>query len=196
MTKTLMQPKIEGFLTILDHDTKDVLLEKKNAINYENMSIVIARALSGSPEGHIFEIHFGNGGSTVSGTGSITYFPPNTAGVDADLYNPTYYKVVDNTSVLNVDSTRNSVTASHIQGNLYSDILVKCVIEYGEPSGQQAFDDAVNAEGDFVFDEIGLKAFDVDTSTGLLITHVVFSPIQKSLNRQIEIHYLLRISMC
>jgi len=45
-----------------------------------------------------------------------------------------------------------------------------------------------------VFDELGLQC-KVGPNAGdlLLITHVIFHPVQKSLNRQIQIDYTLRI---
>ena len=41
---------------------------------------------------------------------------------------------------MNTDAGRNKLTVSHISGNIYSDIVVSCLLDYGEPSGQQAFD--------------------------------------------------------
>ena len=190
-----LKPNMIGIVVIKDENGK-VLMEKQNAIHFENMSVALARALAGSTEGHIYEMHFGNGGSTVSGTGAITYLPPNVETADADLYNPTYFKVVDEGSPINVDGARNSVTSKHTIGLKFSDVVVKATLEFGEPNGQQAFDDAQNAEGEFVFDEIGLKTFDVNSGQGLLLSHVIFSPIQKSLNRQIEVIYTIRIQLC
>lgn len=184
-----------GHVLIKD-DQGNVLSDTWNAIHFENMSVALARALAGSTEGHIYEMHFGNGGSTVSGTGAITYLPPNVDTADTDLYNPTYFKIVDEGSPLNVDGARNSVTSKHTIGLKFSDVIIKCTLEFGEPTGQQAFDDAQNASGDFVFDEIGLKTFDVNSGQGLLLSHVIFSPIQKSLNRQIEVIYTIRIQLC
>jgi hypothetical protein len=71
----------------------------------------------------------------------------------------------------------------------------------GQPSGQEAFDNTTNISGTYVFNELGLKAYNsTDASTnpasdtyGLLLSHVVFSPVQKSLNRQIEVVYTIRI---
>lgn len=190
----LEQPtnKITGHVKIVDNDGI-VLFDGFNAINYENFSVAIARALAGSPEGHIYEMHFGNGGSVISGTGAITYLPPNTGSNDSELYNPTYYKIVETGSVLNVDPARNSVTSNHVVGMPYSDVVIRCTLEFGEPAGQEAFDDAVNADGEYVFDEIGLKTYDSESGEGLLISHVIFAPIQKSLNRQITVIYSIRI---
>ena len=128
--KSQIKPKIEGHVLITD-ENGNVLLDKNNAINHENMSVAIARALSGSPEGHIYEMHFGNGGSTVTGTGAITYLPTNTETADAELYNPTYYKIIDENSSMNVDGARNSVVSKHVLGMNYSDVVIKCTLEFG-----------------------------------------------------------------
>ena len=44
----------------------------------------------------------------------------------------------------------------------------------------------------YVFDELGLRSYS-SSGTGRLITHVIFHPVQKSLNRQIQIDYTVRI---
>jgi hypothetical protein len=69
-------------------------------------------------------------------------------------------------------------------------------LDYGEPSGQDAFDLTNDLEGDFIFDEIGLKSFSSVAGAGKLLTHEIFSPIQKSLNRSYEIEYVIRIATC
>jgi hypothetical protein len=189
--------KIDGFLKIYDPNTGEVLLDKSNAINYENMSIAIADSLSNRGFGEIYQMAFGNGGASVDSTGIITYLPPNTTGQNASLYNQTYQKVVDDTSVFNLDPTRNKLVVTHTTGKFYTDILVQCLLDYGEPSGQSAFDNATTTDGEFVFDELGLQAKYGTTDTGQvitkLLTHVIFHPIQKSLNRQIQIDYTIRI---
>jgi hypothetical protein len=143
-------------------------------------------------------MHFGNGGTSVDPTGVINYLPANSNTQNADLYNPTYSKIVDDTSNINPDPTRNKIEIRHVPGQVYSDILVTCLLDYGEPSGQAVFDNSTNLNDTFTFDELGLKARSTDgtyglTTTGKLLTHVVFHPVQKSLNRLIQIDYTVRI---
>ena len=192
----IIQPglaKIEGFVKIHDPKTWEILLDKKNAIHYENISICMANMLADKNIGYIYEMAFGNGGSAVDPTGVITYLPPNTTGQNADLYNETYYKVVDNNSAADTDPANNYITVLHTSGNVYTDIVVTWLLDYGEPAGQQAFDNSTNFNGEYVFDELGLKCWFGSSTNLLLITHVIFHPVQKSLNRQIQIDYTLRI---
>jgi hypothetical protein len=192
----MIQPglaKIEGFIKIHDPVTGEVLVDKKNAIHYENISIAMAQTLSNRDLGWIYEMAFGNGGSSVDPTGVITYLPPNTTGQNADLYNETYAKVVDDNSAADTDPTNNKMTVLHTSGKVYTDILVTCLLDYGEPAGQQAFDNSTNFNGEYVFDELGLKTWNGSATDLRLITHVIFHPVQKSLNRQIQIDYTLRI---
>lgn len=189
--------KIEGFIKIHDPNTGEVFEEKKNAINYETMSEAIADTLSSRGYGEIYQMAFGNGGASVAETGVITYLPPNTTGQNAALYNQTYAKIVDDTSVFNLDPTRNKMTVSHTAGKVYTDILVQCLLDYGEPGGQSAFDNSTQTDSSYVFDELGLIANYGTDSLGnvipRLLTHVIFHPVQKSLNRQIQIDYTVRI---
>ena len=196
----MIQPglaKIEGFVKIHDPKTGQVLVDKKNAIHYENISIAMAETLSNRTlaqgGGFIFQMAFGNGGSSVDPTGVITYLPPNVTGQNADLYNETYAKVVDDNSAANTDPAQNYMTVIHTAGKVYTDILVTCLLDYGEPAGQQAFDNSTNFNGEYVFDELGLKSANGSLTNLRLITHVIFHPVQKSLNRQIQIDYTLRI---
>jgi hypothetical protein len=185
--------KIDGFLKIHDPNNGEVFVDKHNAIHYENMSISMAETLANKPLGWIYSMAFGNGGSSVDPTGVITYLPPNVTGQNSDLYNETYFKVVDDTSPANTDPTNNNLTVLHTSGKLYTDVLVSCLLDYGEPPGQQAFDNSTNFSGEFVFDELGLKAWTGNGQANRLLTHVIFHPVQKSLNRQIQIDYTVRI---
>lgn len=197
MSVITLSYKIEGFLKVYDPNNGEIFVDKKNAINYENMSEAIADTLSSRGYGEIYEMAFGNGGASVDETGVITYLPPNTTGQNAALYNQTYAKIVDDTSVFNLDPTRNKMTVSHTTGKYYTDILVQCLLDYGEPAGQAAFDNSTQTDGAYVFDELGLLAnYGTDNNGTVitrLLTHVIFHPVQKSLNRQIQIDYTVRI---
>jgi len=184
---------MEGHIRIFDPESGEEYVNKRNAIHYENMSEALALSVSNKTTGFIHEMAFGNGGTNVDPTGVITYLPANSTGQNASLYNQTYYKVVDDNSSLNTDAGRNKLTVSHISGNIYSDIVVSCLLDYGEPSGQQAFDNTSNFNDTYTFDELGLKSWIGTVDTGRLLTHVIFHPVQKSLNRLIQIDYTIRI---
>lgn len=184
---------IKGFLKIYDPATGEVFVDKCNAIHYENISICMANTLADRNKGYIYKMAFGNGGSAVDPTGVITYLPPNTTGQNASLYNETYSKVVDDNSAANPDPSNNYLTVLHTSGQVYTDIVTTCLLDYGEPAGQQAFDNSTNFNGEYVFDELGLQCWNGSAANLLLITHVIFHPVQKSLNRQIQIDYTLRI---
>jgi hypothetical protein len=182
----------EGHIKIFDPETGEVFQDKRNAIHYENMSVAMVQSLSNQNLGTIYEMSFGSGGTTVDPTGLITYLTPNTVGVNSSLYNQTYTKTVDQNAIANVDPTRNKMEVRHISGATYSDIVVSCLLDYGEPDDQEAFDNSVNLDGNFVFDELGLKSYNPD-GEGKLLTHVIFHPVQKSLNRLLQIDYTIRI---
>lgn len=188
---------IHGHVKISDPDTGLVLIDKKNAIHYENFSEALALTVSDRGYGTIYQMAFGNGGASVDNTGLITYLPPNTTGSTAALYNQTYAKIVDDKLISNADPTQNRMIVTHVSGKLYTDILVQCTLDYGEPAGQDAFDNGTNTDGNYVFDEIGLLGYWGTDGGGnavtKLLTHVIFHPIQKSLNRQIQIDYTVRI---
>ena len=168
---------VQGHIKIFDPESKEVYIEKRNAIHYENMSIALAESLANEGAGFIYEMSFGNGGTSVDPTGIITYLTPNSTGTNASLYNQTYTKVVDERSVNNTDSARNKTEIRHVSGTNYTDILVSCLLDYGEPSGQDAFDTATNTDNSYVFDELGLRSYSA-SGTGRLITHVIFHPVQ------------------
>ena len=183
---------LEGHIKIHNPESGHVFVNKRNAIHYENMSISLAESLGNAGSGYIYQMGFGNGGTTVDPTGIITYLTPNSTGKNASLYNQTYAKVVDDRSVNNVDPQRNKIETRHVTGTNYTDIVVSCLLDYGEPEGQDAFDTAANTEQQFVFDELGLVGYS-SSGTGRLLTHVIFHPVQKSLNRLIQIDYTVRV---
>jgi hypothetical protein len=183
---------IEGHIKIFDPETNEVYIDKRNAIHYENISVALANALSNQGSGTLYEMSFGTGGTTVDPTGLITYLTPNTIGINSSLYNQTFSKVIDQNSTNNLDPNRNKTEVRHLSGATYSDIIISCILDYGEPAGQEAFDNSRDLDSDFVFDELGLRAFD-PSGTGKLLTHVIFHPVQKSLNRLLQIDYTIRI---
>lgn len=186
--------KVQGHIKIFDPTTKEVLVDKRNAIHYENFSMALARSLSNQGTGTIAEMAFGNGGTRVDDTGIITYLTPNTVGVNSALYNETYRKVVDAQRPTDLDPARNFMQVRHVLGTAYTDILVSCLLDFGEPSGQSVFDNATNTDGQYIFDELGLRAYSPEgPGMGDLLTHVIFHPVQKSLNRMIQIDYTVRI---
>jgi len=183
---------IEGHIKIHNPETGEVFINKRNAIHYENISIALAQSLANSGQGFIYEMAFGNGGTAVDPTGIITYLTANSTGSNASLYNQTYSKVVDDRSSNNTDPTRNFIETRHVTGTNYTDVFITCLLDYGEPSGQQAFDNANDLNSSYIFDELGLKSYST-TGQSLLLTHVIFHPVQKSLNRLIQIDYTVRI---
>lgn len=183
---------LQGHIKIFDPESGEVIVDKRNAIHYENMSLSLAESIANQGQGNIYEMAFGNGGTTIDPTGIITYLTPNSTGTNASLYNQTYKKIVDDRSVNNTDPQRNKIETRHVSGTNYTDILVSCLLDYAEPNGQDAIDNATNADSLYVFDELGLVSYN-PSGTGRLLTHVIFHPVQKSLNRLVQIDYTVRV---
>lgn len=180
---------IDGHCLIKDADTGEVLLDKHNAINFQNFAYAVANLLANKTQSgnnfYVAKMAFGYGGSIVDANGNVAYRDPKVDGANGGLYNPLmgsdsnpYKKAVTSIDVIDAES------------NPYSDITVKVILDYDEPGNDPVLDNAQNSEtpGDWVIDEIALMT-DADT----FLTHLVFHPIQKSKNRKIEILYSLRI---
>jgi hypothetical protein len=182
----------EGHIKIWYPETGEIAVDKRNAIHYENMSVAMVQSLSNQGQGTVYQMVFGTGGTIVDPTGLITYLTPNTVGINTSLYNQTYTKVVDQNAAANADPVRNKMEVRHISGATYSDILISCLLDYGEPIDQEAFDNSADLSGNFVFDELGLKSYN-PSGEGKLLTHVIFHPVQKSLNRLLQIDYTIRV---
>ena len=180
---------IEGHIKIWDPDSKEVIVRRRNAINYENMSIAIASLLaneSGNTGTHqVATMRFGNGGTTIDGAGAVTYKATNTNTASAALYNQTFSQAVDEAVTSSAD---NGTEFSHTSPNTYSDVITTCTLDYGSVTGQDTLDTATNMNGTYVFDELALYSGNND-----LLTHVIFHPVQKSANRKIQVIYTLRI---
>jgi hypothetical protein len=196
---------IETFIVIKDLDTGDILCEGSNAIHQENMSTAIAQSIARGTGFFISEIHFGNGASITGIDGTITYKTPNVTGISADLHKPTYFRVVDEEDLNNPNSLENKVTVTHTNGTTYADTVVTATLDYADPDvndsvfnivngTQQSLDATTSVNGEFVFDEIGLKTRgDTGVNTGNLLTHFIFHPVEKLANQRIQIVYTLRV---
>jgi len=101
---------ISGHVLIED-DLGNVLLDKENAVHPQNMSRIIARALSNESNFRINRIAYGNGGTNIDAAFNITFNPPNDGQPpdvqtwESRLYNETYSEIVDdsNTALLGTD---------------------------------------------------------------------------------------------
>ena len=73
---------IEGHIKIWDPESGEVMVRRRNAVNFENMSIALASLLaneSGSTSTYeIKTMRFGNGGTSIDGLGAVTYKATNT----------------------------------------------------------------------------------------------------------------------
>ena len=199
--------EIEGFVKVWDPVSGEIIQQGHNAINKEAMSYVLASLMKGPQGPYLYEMHFGNGGAIVDETGNITYRDVEINledGLSAALYNPTYFKVIDSTDALNDDITKNSVEISHTQGLYYTDVVVTCTLAPEQPDAgdygnlvavTQDEIDQGTLTGNFVFNEIGLKAKGDELNTGYLVSHIIFHPVQKSANRTIQVVYTLRIRL-
>ena len=123
----------------------------------------------------------------VSAASALRKFPP--AMTDADVL------LVLLTSTCVDDVVDPSKTAPSVEFKVSPALICTLTLDYGEPTGQEAFDNTTDFNGDYVFDELGLKSWEgtENGSSNKLLTHVVFHPVQKSLNRLIQIDYTIRI---
>ena len=81
-TDDLSGVHVEGHIKIYNPESGHVFVNKRNAIHYENMSIALAESLGNAGQGFIYEMAFGNGGTSVDTTGIITYLTPNSTGTN------------------------------------------------------------------------------------------------------------------
>lgn len=192
---------MKGHVLITDLETGEVILDDCNDINAENMSYAMAQSLCAEKDmnglnlGAIFEMRFGNGGTTIiAGEDRINYKKPRVSTLSA-LYSESYKKTLNKSLENSVDSNYNSVKAVHIPGQTFSDLVTTCTLGLNEPSTQSASDRAKVAgistnKDEFVFDELGLYDY-----SGKHLTHIIFHPIQKSANRILQIKYTIRIQL-
>lgn len=207
--KDILKTSIETNVKIIDSSTGEVLVDKPNAIHSANMATAIARGLANSGDNHqIFKIKLGRGGTTVNATQELVFNPPNTTSstVDptADLYDPTYYEIVDDESALISSYPGNSVTWSNIPASASTRVIVTAVIASNEAVGNPTDTGGPNydTESTYFFDELGLFTQGTGAIAGngeqtdeLMLTHLIFSPIEHTGNRELTIIYTLTITV-
>jgi hypothetical protein len=203
---------VSGHVTIMDRETGEVLVSQGNDIHSRNMAIAIARGLANSPNYQIFKMKLGNGGTFINAEQKIVFRPANVTAPDADLYNATYVEVVDDGSV--GVPVGNSVTYTEVPATNNTRVIVTAIISPNE-AVNRALDDAtgtdpiplpdvgeLDPEGQFFFDELGLftkqtsgQDDDLDPDGELMLSHLIFSPIEHTGNRELTIVYSLQVSV-
>jgi hypothetical protein len=207
--KDIFKTIIETNVKIIDTATGKVLVDKPNAIHPANMAVALARGLANSANHQIFKIKLGNQGTYIDTNQQIVFQPTNTVSptidLTADLYNPTYVEVVDDQSP--GLGPGNSVTWTSIPASTSTRVIVTAVIspneainnptDTGPDPGQ-----IENGTGDpFFFDELGLFTAGtgspnlLDENDELMLTHLIFSPIEHTGNRELTIIYTITITV-
>ena len=172
MSSATITTKVKGHVTIADGKTGEVLLDKDNAVHNKNMAIAIARGLSNEPA------------DTASGIGKHQIYRMKFGNGGSD---------VSSMNVITYTPQENSVTYQESPAPDTSTIVIcTCTIAANEPSGQDLTDSPgdPDANSQYSFDELGLFTYD-----NLLLTHIIFSPILKTANRELVITYTLTISV-
>jgi hypothetical protein len=191
MAKDIFTTHVKGHVKIIDKNTGEILLDKDNAIHAYNMGKAIARGLANEPNYQIYKVSLGNGGTTIDSNGDVIYNPPRVNPTDTDIYNETYSEIVDEAGPAPVG---NSVVATYGTLPVTTSLVTTTItLTANEPSGQDYSDGGDgndNMEDPFVFDELGLK-----TGDDLLLSHIIFSPIEKTANRELIITYTLTVSV-
>ena len=185
----IVKTEIKGRMIIRDLETNEIVRDHTNAIHPQNMALLIARALSRDSNGYIYSLSFGNGGTFYNSSQQIVYRPPITIGSSANLYNQTYSVQVDDQST-GTPITNSVLSASSLSPAISSTITVTAQLNANEPLLQAAADNLpLNATTQmFMFDELGLKSSD-----GMLLSHLIFSPFEKTSNRAFLITYTLTV---
>ena len=193
----------KGIVKISDPHTGEVFVHQENAIHFGNISWAITNALEGSDTGHITYMVFGSGGTSIDSSGNISYRSPNTSTLQdasAEPYQATYWE--------DLNGSGNSITTIPSTSN-FSDLTTTVLIAFGEPSSalnefdQSVTDTATTTNDTYVFDELALYTGTSMGTTdpfsfapdGRMVTHVIFHPVQKAANREIQIEYTIRVQM-
>ena len=149
-----MKHHAEGHLIITDKATGEKLVDQKNAIHFGNISWAIANALAGDAIGHISNMVFGSGGTSIDSSGNISYRSPNTSNLQdpaAEPYQPTYWQ--------DLTAAGNSISSVAGTSN-FADLQSIATLSFGEPDNvnpeflQSSIDTAATTNGTYVFDEV------------------------------------------
>ena len=194
----------EGIVKITDTTTGEVLVHQSNAIHFGNLAFAVTNALQGSDLGHITFMAFGSGGTSIDSSGNISFRSPNTSNLQdpsAEPYQATYFE--------NLSDAGNSITTIAGTSN-FSDLVTTVLIAFGEPNNlspefpQSAVDTETTTNDRYTFDELALytgttmgtlgPTFNF-APDGRLLTHVIFHPVQKAANRELQIEYTIRVQM-
>ena len=182
--------QIKGHVLIKDKNTGEVVLDKFNKVHPQNMAKVLARGLANEPNQQIFKFALGNGGTYIDSTQNIVYNSPNVVGVSADLYNVTYEEIVDDANA-GVGIGNSVISQAAPSPDISSLVICTIQLSANEPAGQASTDGTTtDPNSAFTFDELGLKTVD-----GLLLSHIVFNPIEKNAQRELIISYTLTVSV-
>jgi hypothetical protein len=185
-TKTAFNVDIATRVIIRDSKTKEVLVDKSNAIHNSNMARALARGLAKEPNGFIYRMAFGNGGTFTDAAGNIVIRPPNDGnngdGWESRLYNETYSEVVDDGEYVDCSLVPNPLLGTNpISGGSVpsddpsdvtgvvsqevgtkSNVIITVFLNENEPTGQlsnSSISSPTGEERQFYFDEIGLYTF-------------------------------------
>jgi hypothetical protein len=144
--------------------------------------------IENDPNQQIFKIVLGNGGTDINSSQNIVYNTPNIIGTNASLYNETYSEIIDE---LSGAPSGNSVISANSNENDSAFVICTVQLSSNEPSGQASTDGVTtDPNSPFTFDELGLM-----TQDGLLLSHIVFNPIEKNAQRELIISYTLTITV-
>jgi len=182
---------IEGRMKIFDLESNELVRDDFNAVHPQHMATMIAKAIARDPVASpgVFQLCFGNGGTFFNSSNQLVYRPPNTVG-NSTLYSQTYQVQVDDQST-GTPSTNSVIYSQSPSPAITSVVTITAQLNANEPAGQATTDNiTTNPSSLFTFDEIGLKSSD-----GSLLTHLVFSPFEKTANRAFLIIYTLTISV-
>ena len=95
---------VEGHVVIRDADSQEVLLNKYNAINFENFALAVANSMANqttnSNNHFIAKLAFGYGGTTIDANGNVTYKDPKVSGSTGGLYSPSPATIGANATIV------------------------------------------------------------------------------------------------